>query len=684
MRISYDWLQDFIKLKTSPAELVKLLNRLGLMVEKVEEVEGDFVFEVETYANRPDTLGHLGIAREIAAALGEKLSLKAWPVREIPTPTSTVLSIEVLDPKLCPRYCGAVVKGVKVGPSPSWLQRRLAAVGLRPINNVVDVTNYVLMATGHPIHAFDLNRLTGPRVIVRRAKKGEKLRILGGQLIELNSDDLVIADEEKPVALAGIIGGEDSAVTESTRDVFIESACFNPVSVRRTRQEKGLDTDASYRFERGADISFPPEAARIAVSLLGEFGGKATQGIIDIYPEPFKPREVLLRLSRVRDLLGVEVSPDFIQSLFASLGFEGQRPNQGVFLFQVPSFRVDIEREIDLIEEVARFYGYDCIPSVIPPLKVIEKAPNRQHAQVKKLRQVLFHQGFDEVLNFSFSDARKETLCSSGKQAIGLSNPLSSRHALLRTSLMAGLLETVSRNQKRGATGVHIFEIGNIYYWEDDNPAEKLFLGLATAGECGPPHWSGRSERADFFHLKGTCELLLTELRYEPFSFRRAEQAIYEKDYCLALEIKSDVVGFIGKIKPEILAAFEIEGEVWGAEINLALLLAKQPRPLSYVPVGRFPAIIRDISFVVSDEIPYEEIRRSLDNLNLPYLESMELVDRFTSSQLGAGQVSLTLRFTYRHPNRTLLAEEVNRLDSRVINHLRSAFQARLREGGKN
>ncbi|MGQ9470961.1 MAG: phenylalanine--tRNA ligase subunit beta [Candidatus Aminicenantales bacterium] len=684
MRISYDWLQDFIELKNSPAELVKLLNRLGLMVEKVEEVEGDFVFEVETYVNRPDTLGHLGIAREVAAALGEKLSLKSWPVREISTPTSTVLKIEVLDPKLCPRYCGAVVKGVKVGPSPSWLQRRLAAVGLRPINNVVDVTNYVLMATGHPIHAFDLNRLSGPRVVVRRAKKGETLRILGGQLIELNSDDLVIADEEKPVALAGIIGGEDSAVTESTRDVFIESACFNPVSVRRTRQEKGLDTDASYRFERGADISFPPEAARIAVSLLCEFGGKATQGVIDIYPEPFKPREVLLRLSRVRELLGMEVSPDFIQSLFASLGFEGQRPNQTVFLFQVPSFRVDIEREIDLIEEVARFYGYDCIPSVIPPIKVIEKAPNRQHAQIKKLRQVLFHQGFDEVLNFSFSDARREALCSSGKQSIGLSNPLSTRNALLRTSLMTGLLETVSRNQKRGAAGVHIFEIGNIYYWEDDSPAEKLFLGLATAGECGPPHWSGQSKRADFFHLKGTCELLLTELRYEPFSFHRAEQAIYENGYCLALEIKSDVVGFIGKIKPEILAAFEIEGEVWGAEINLALLLAKQPRPLSYVPVGRFPAIIRDISFVVSDEIPYEEIRRSLDNLNLPYLESMELVDRFTSSQLGAGKVSLTLRFTYRHPNRTLLAEEVDRLDSRVINHLRSAFQARLREGGKD
>ncbi len=684
MKISYEWLKDFIDLKIGPAELVDLLNQLGLMVENFEERDGDFILEVETYANRPDTLGHLGLAREIGAALGLKLKKRHWPVKEIPIPTSDLISIEILDPDLCYRYCGIIVREVNVGPSPDWLKRRLENVGLRSINNVVDVTNYVLMATGHPIHAFDYQRLAGPRIVVRRARKNEKLRLLGGETVELLPENLVIADAEKPVALAGIIGGEDSGVTETTVDVFIESACFNPVSIRQTRKYFGLDTDASYRFERGADPNFPPVAAQMAASLLSEFGGKVTRDLIDVYPSPHKPKEVLLRLSRIKELLGVEIDQEFVVSLLRSLEFEISQINDSRMIVHVPSHRVDIEREADLIEEVARFYGYEKIPSIIPPLKVIEKTEDRRQNQLKKIRSILFYQGFDEVLNFSFSDPDREKIFNTGLQPIALSNPLSMKASLLRTTLLGGLLENIAYNQKRGIEGIRLFEIGNIYFWENSSAMERLFLCLAINGWFVLPDWSQRGEKADFFHLKGTCETLLNELRYESFVFKSAEHNFFEPGYCLGLEIKGDRLGYLGKIKSEILQEFEIEGEVYAAEINLAFLLAKQPRPFSYAPVSRFPAISRDISFLVPKNISFEEIRLSLLNLELPHLESFTLIDRFTSDRFGEDVVSLTLRFVYRHPHRTLLAEEVDKMNNRIIAHLRSSFQAKLREGGKN
>lgn len=684
MKISYEWLQDFIDLKIEPAELADLLNRLGLMVENLEEKNGDFILEIETYANRPDTLGHLGLAREIGAALGLKLKERDWPIKEIPLPTSDLIGIEILDPDLCSRYCGVIVREVNVGPSPDWLKCRLENVGLRSINNVVDVTNYVLMATGHPIHAFDYQRLAGPRIVVRRARKGEKLRLLGGETIELLPENLVIADAEKPVALAGIIGGEDSGVTETTTDILIESACFNPVSIRRTRKYFGLDTDASYRFERGADPNFPPLAAQMAASLLSEFGGKVTRGLIDVYPNPHKPKEVLLRLSRIKELLAIEIDLEFVLSLLRSLEFEILRVNDSNLIVHVPSHRVDIDREADLIEEVARFYGYEKIPSIIPPLRVVERTSDRRQSQLKKIRSILFHQGFDEVLNFSFSDPDRERSFNTGFQPIALSNPLSLKTSLLRTTLLGGLLENIAYNQKRGVEGIRLFEIGNIYFWENNNPIEKLFLGLAINGWFILPNWAHRGEKADFYHLKGTCEALLTELRYESFIFRSAEHNFFEPGYCLSLKIKGDELGYLGKVKSAILKEFEIEGEVYAAEVNLAMLLAKQPRPFSYTPVSRFPAISRDISFLVSKKIPFEEIRLSLLNLELPHLEAFDLIDRFTSDRIGEDMVSLTLRFVYRHPYRTLLAEEVDKLDKRIIVHLRSNFQAKLREGGKN
>lgn len=683
MKIHLDWLRDYVHVDLPVRELVDRLTGIGLMAESVEERDGDPVLDVETYANRPDTLGHLGMAREIAVLLGRPLETRFWPVVELPEPTAEAVDVQVVDEALCPRYCGLVVRGVAVGPSPEWLRKRIEAVGLRPINNVVDASNYVLFATGQPIHIFDFGKLTGRKVVVRRARRGESLRLLDGRTVELQPDMLVIADETRPAALAGVMGGEETGVTEATRDVFIESAFFDPVSIRLTARKLGLATDASYRFERGVDIGFAPEAAVMAASLLTSFGGRATKGLADVYPKPRKPKSVVLRDRRLAELLGVGVPAEFTTRTLEALGFKVKETQKGVWRVGVPSFRVDIDREADLVEEVARFFGYDRIPSELTPLKSWEPPANRKRERVSRLRQVLCHQGFDEVVNFSFADPEKEAVFPGERPAIAIRNPISVRTSLLRTTLFAGLLENAARNIHRGAEGVHIFEVGNVYSWQDEKAREALSLGCLSTGLLPAASFRDKPRAADSSFLKGAVEAALGHLRYEPWSFAETEAPAFEPGSALEALFKGERVGVLGRLRPEILAAFSLEGPVHAAEIGLGALLEKQPRPFQYVPVPRFPAVDRDLSFLVDRAVAYGDIRRALERLALPYLEGFELRDRFAGPPVPRDKVSLTLRFRFRNPQRTLLAEEVDRVTQDLTGHLRAAFDIQLREGGK-
>jgi len=683
MKISVHWLKDYLDFDLTVLGLVDRLNAIGLMVENLEERDGDHILDVETYSNRPDTLGHLGMARELAAALDLPLKKKSWPLVENGEQTACVADVQILDSDLCPRYCGLVVRGITVGPSPDWLRRRIEAMGLNPINNVVDITNYVLFSTSHPIHAFDLAKLQDRTVIIRKAQKGEKIRTLDGRDIDLKPEMLVIADSQKPVALAGIIGGEESAVSSATSDVFIESACFDPVSVRRTRKQLGIDTDASYRFERGADISFPPQAALMAASLLCQMGGKSTSGVLDVHPEPRKSREIILRHRRIEELLGVGVEEAFVESLFHRLEFQVEPKGGGVWRLKVPFHRVDIEREADVIEEIARFYGYDRIPAVVPPLKVIEAPANKDRERIRRLREVLFHQGFDEILSFSFSDTDREKEYQTGRIPIPLRNPVSTKASLLRTTLLGGLLEATAWNRNRGLEGVHLFEAGNIYYCEGADAVEKLSLALSSAGRTGGLHWQGKPETTDFFHLKGTCEMFMAQLRCEPFSFEPEDHPFFEPANSLALSFKSENIGHIGLVRKSLLDAFSLKDKIYAAEIDLALLLSKQPKPFVYSPVVKFPCVVRDLSFLVGRDVSYQDIRRSIEKSSPPYLEEFDLADIYSGSSLGVDIVSLTLRFVYRHPQRTLTADEVDKLDQKIIGLLGAAFKIQMREGGK-
>jgi phenylalanyl-tRNA synthetase beta chain len=680
MKISLDWIRDYVEVDLPVRELVDRLTMIGLVPETVEERDGDVVLDLETYANRPDTLGHLGVAREIGTMLGLPLADRPWPLVELAEDASAAASVEIRDADLCPRYCGAVVRGLTVGPSPDWLRRRLEAMGLKSINNVVDVSNFVLFAAAQPIHAFDLAKLGGAAIVVRRAQRGERLTDFEGRDLELGPDMLVIADESKAVALAGIIGGRDSGVSGSTRDVLIESAHFDPVSTRLTAKKLGLSTDASCRFERGTDVSFPPHGALMAASLLCGMGGKAARGIIDVYPKPRKVKSVRLRHQRIGQLLGVDVPEDFVERTLARLGFRVQASSAGLWTVEVPTFRVDIDREADLIEEIGRFYGYDRIPSAFTPLKSFEPRESGPADRLERIRRTLLGQGFDEVINWSFADPEKDLAASGGRPPVAISNPISVKASILRTTLLPGLLENAARNLNRGLEGVHVFEIGDIYFWEGEEPREPLHLGLLTSGKLPGSGWQEPGRDTDFFRLKGAVEVLLAELRYEPVSFEPADHPAFEPGSALTVLYRGQAVACLGRLKEAVAAAASVVRPVFAAEVDLACLFEKTPKPFKYAPVPKFPGVHRDLSFLVARGVSYQDIRGSLGKLTLPLLEGIELIDRFSGPSLPPGKISLSFRFRYRHAQRTLTAEEVDRVEEEIIGHLRSAWDIQLRE----
>ncbi len=684
MKISLDWIQNYIDVDLPVSRLVEVLDNIGLLIEDWEEKNGDIILDVETYANRPDTLGHMGIARELAAALGLALKEQRLPLTETNENISDLIDVQIWDEDLCPRYCGMIVKNIKIGPSPEWLIKKIEAMELNPINNVVDVTNYVLFATAQPIHAFDLDKIAGRKIIIRRAKQGEKLLSLEAKDVDLTSEMLVIADEEKPVALAGVIGGENTAVSDSSQNVFIESAHFDPVSVRKTSKATGIQTDAAYRFERGADVSFPPKAARMAASLFSQFGGKVCKGIVDVYPKPRKIKTVMLRDHRVTSLLGVEIDNGFIEKTLADLGFQMENKQPGIWQVKIPHFRIDIEREADLVEEIARFYGYEKIPIQLPPLRSLEPILDPKKERIQTLRQLLFHYGFDEVVNFSFMDPEKEKKFTSDLDPIPIRNPISTKAAFLRTTLLGGLLENVAWNTNRGAEGVHIFEIGNIFHMDNETYNEHLRLSMVMTGSVGERHWKEKSKEGSFFHLKGTCEALMAQLRYGSFSFQEENHPHYQEGCSLVLHFKGEEIGCLGAVDQKILDAYLLKQEVWAAEINLSLLFEKQAQAFQFSAVVKYPSVNRDVSFVADNNVAFEKIREALEKLHLPYLEKFTLYDRFAGSSIPQDKVSLSFRFIFRRPDRTLQADEVDVFQEKIIDTLKARFHFQLREGGEN
>lgn len=696
MNISYNWLRELTDVEMSPRELARRLTMVGLAVDGVEEAGEDFVLEIDLTSNRPDCLSHLGVAREVAALAGANVRVPDATAERVAGRAEEFASVVIEDPDLCPRYAARVIRGVKIAPSPEWLARRLQAIGQRPINNVADITNFVMHEMGQPLHAFDLATLAERSIVVRRAVEGEKLKTLDGVERELDRDMLVIADAARAVAVAGVMGGEETEISAATTDVLIESAYFDPQSVRRTSKALGLQTEASYRFERGTDCEGVRRAQDRCVALICEIaGGAATEDALDVYPRKIEQRVVGLRPRRVEELTSLRVSAGECARILTSLGFERRDPAQGdrgedtPLGFVVPSWRTDVSIEEDLVEEVARHVGYDEIGESLPPSRLAGeylKGDRRRRAA----RQVLSANGFHEAVNFSFIDEANEGRVESppgfvtveGENAfIKLSNPVTEGARLMRPSLLPGLIESVRRNFNHGTRNVRLFETGHIFAAGgdgDERPNEIEAFALVLTGE-GLEEGRATGRELDLFDIKGALEAATDAMRVGELEFVPTRVGHLREGQSARVSLGGAKIGSLGRLSEELAAAHKFRQPVFVAEVDLTALLDAGESPVRYAPLPRFPSVVRDASLIADRRITFGEMRRTILNLGIEECRGVLLVDVYEGANVPEGKRSLTLRVEYRADDRTLRDEEADAMHARVVAALEREHGAQLR-----
>ena len=702
MLISYNWLRELTGTTLTPLELRERLTMVGLAIDAVEEIEGDSVLDVEVPSNRPDCLSHIGIAREVSviekteiSGLRSEISNQKSKAPKTEGKAADFTAVEIKDPDLCPRYAARIVRGVKISPSPAWLAKRLGEIGQRPINNVADITNYVLHELGQPLHAFDLTKLAEHRIIVRRARPGEKLKTLDDVERTLDDEMLVIADAAKPVALAGIMGGLDSEISDTTTDVLIESAYFNPDSVRRTARKLGMDTEASRRFERGADCENVLKAQTRCIELICEIaGGVATDNSIDVYPNPLEPRLVAFRPAKVENLTSLRPELTEMTRILRALGFmRGQSLAGGALSFIVPSWRVDVGLEEDLIEEVARHVGYDKIASELPPSNM---AGEYQPAEMKRrdLRRALKSLGFDEAISFSFIDAAHDerfellpSLAGEGATAalVTLNNPIIDEATRMRPTLLPGLLESVRHNLNHGSRDVRLFEIGRVFAGSGadelrgDLPSEREALGLiATGGAIEEGHAEATRE-IDFYELKGALEAAIDAVRLGPLDFSKTRVKHLREGQAARVTLPDGTaIGSIGRLAESIASSYKFRQPVYVAELDLSALLDSQQRPTQYTPLPRYPVVVRDVTLLVSRDVNFAELLQAIDAEQIADYSRATLVGIYEGQNIPEDKRSITLRIEYRSDERTLREEEIEERHRSLIDSLLKNFSAEL------
>jgi phenylalanyl-tRNA synthetase beta chain len=672
MKISYNWLKEFIDIPADangPRALGARLTSVGLALDTMETSDDDTVFDFDVTTNRPDCLNHVGIARELHVIDGAPLRKPQFQVVESNRRAADTFSVDIVDSDLCGRYCGRYITGVRIMPSPDWLKRRLELVGVRSVNNVVDVTNYVLMELGHPMHAFDADRLRGRRVVIRRADLDESLTTLDGVERRLNPSMLVIADAERPVALAGVMGGADAEVSSGSTNVFLESAWFDPMTIRKTARALGMNSEASYRFERGADIGMARMACDRAAAMIQELaGGEIHAGVIDAYPNPAEPRPIRLRRARIAALLGAPVEDAIVERIFERLEFRVTSDADG-WRISAPTFRVDVHQEEDLIEEIARHHGYNRFPSTLPPFAGAGAAlPGESNERL--LRNALASCGYTEIMTYSFSNDDAERQFRPGAAPVKLLNPMSEDASIMRVSLVGGMLKTLQWNLNRGVRDLQFYEWGKIYGAD----GEKNALILGATGRRDPAGVHPTAGDFTFFDLKGDLEAILERIGVEAPLADGNLPPYYHPGR--AARLGSSIV--LGELHPDQAETLKIRQRVYLAEVDVDALLGLRARK-QVAPIPRHPSVRRDFSLIVDKGTRYTDVQRVIGEARIPELEKVEPFDRMESGPFPETKYALSISVTYRAPDRTLTDAEVDQFDRRIVELLGQRVQAQLR-----
>ncbi len=667
MKVLLSWLRDYVDIEVSAQEVAQILSDRGFPYEGIEQLDSDAIIDVEVTSNRGDCLGYIGIAREVAAATGKQLRMPKVDLEESSKPASEYATVEILEPQLCQRYTARIIDGVKVGPTPDWMRKRLEAIGMRSINNVVDATNYAMMETGQPPHAFDYKKLFGQKIIVRKAKPGEQIISIDGSKCELTPEMLVIADATYPVAVAGVMGGLDTEVSGASTTILLEDAYFSPLSVRTTSRNLSLPSEASFRFIRIVDIEKIDWASKRTTQLMIQVsGGKAAKGVIDAYPVKPKAKQAMLRLSRLKKLLGIDVPKDTVMQILSSLGFEPNLNGEQINC-NVPSWRSDVYREADLIEEVARVYGYDKIPTENAITIQVSPTDTRKKT-IDAISAYLTGCGFYETVTISFIDKKDAEIFAQNedKRHLSVKDVTRTGTNLLRQSVLPSLFGVIKTNHNMGNTPCRLFEIADTYIpSEKELPIEKTRLTIT----CD----------SDFRDLKGAVEGLLktiakdANIKFEPAEISWAQAGV-------KVIVNNKEAGIIAMACQEVLDRFDFKkSTICGAELDIEELLSLRAETVKVKQLSKFPAIKRDLSLIVNEDIPWANIEAAVNKKAPGELEDLEFADIFRGKNIPQGKKSVTLSLWFRDADGTLTHETVDGFQVEILKSLTESIGAQLR-----
>lgn len=685
MRASYNWLKEFVDFKLPPKELAHLLTMAGLEVEATEEKESDTVFDIGITPNRPDCLSIRGIAREISAIL-------SIPLKDVSTEIKDQKgegpSVEIEKDNLCLRYASRIIQGVNPGPSPEWLSERLETHGIRPTSNIVDVTNYVLLEFGQPLHAFDLDKLSSRKIVVKQTDGIDKFVTLDGEERNLNKNTLLIWDAEQPVAIAGVMGGYNTEVTESTRNILLESAYFAPASVRRTSKSLNLSTESSYRFERGVDINAITPALDRSAQLIKKLAGGQISRISDVYPNPYAPKRICITFDRINSLIGTDIDGSLVRGILKNLGFSMEDEDERIFVTP-PGFRNDVKRDVDIVEEIARLYGYDKIPSTLPTIQLSAVPEHRTQRSVKSIKDSMTKSGFMEVINYSFLnpdvlDKLNLSRDDIRRKVVFIRNPLRKEEEAMRTTLVPALLNNISLNLNRGEKTLSFFEIARVFLPSEEKlPDEIIHLGAVFHKESGIRNSIWEDKHDGFYDVKGVLENLFQELRIGDYSFNHdpssTEPYLHPGKSCSVI-VNGNRTGSLGSLHPRVSESFGIRGNITLLEVyDLEKLLTTAKEKVKFSPLPRYPYVERDMALVVSDDVTVSAVKNEIFEVDSDIIESVNLFDIYKGKPIPRHKKSLAFSIRYRSSEKTLTDSEVDELHLKILSRLQSKVGAELR-----